>query len=157
MRSLDAGTRRELSKKVMAYKSSLQVLKKEYLKVKEKEDRKGLVGEKNYSSSEQLLEENQSRNDALTRAQRTVADTEEIAIGITEELGRNREKIENTKSKIHSVKGMTKNASKLISKMASRHKRQRILISVVFTFIAITFALIIYFGIFGNSSDNNKQ
>ena len=45
VRSLDGATRRELTKKVTQYKSSLKTLKKEYQKVKDKEERNGLFGE----------------------------------------------------------------------------------------------------------------
>jgi vesicle transport through interaction with t-SNAREs protein 1 len=44
VRSLDSGTRKELTKKVRQYKASLNSLDEDYQRVKEKEERDGLLG-----------------------------------------------------------------------------------------------------------------
>ena len=44
VRSLDSGTRKELTKKVRQYKASLKSLDDDYQRVKEKEERDGLLG-----------------------------------------------------------------------------------------------------------------
>lgn len=46
VRSLDAATRRELSKKVDQYKKSLASLKDDHSKIREKEERDGLFGDR---------------------------------------------------------------------------------------------------------------
>jgi hypothetical protein len=44
VRSLDSSTRKELTKKVRQYKASLNSLDEDYQRVKEKEERDGLLG-----------------------------------------------------------------------------------------------------------------
>lgn len=46
VRSLDAATRRELSKKVDQYKKSLASLKNDHSTIREKEEREGLFGDR---------------------------------------------------------------------------------------------------------------
>lgn len=46
VRSLDAATRRELSKKVDQYKKSLAALAEDHKKIREKEERDGLFGDR---------------------------------------------------------------------------------------------------------------
>jgi hypothetical protein len=46
VRSLDAATRRELSKKVDQYKKSLASLSEDHKKIREKEERDGLFGDR---------------------------------------------------------------------------------------------------------------
>lgn len=46
VRSLDAATRRELSKKVDQYKKSLAALADDHKKIREKEEREGLFGDR---------------------------------------------------------------------------------------------------------------
>jgi vesicle transport through interaction with t-SNAREs 1 len=46
VRSLDTATRRELSKKVDQYKKSLASLADDHKKIKEKEEREGLFGDR---------------------------------------------------------------------------------------------------------------
>lgn len=46
VRSLDTATRRELSKKVDQYKKSLASLSEDHKRIKEKEEREGLFGDR---------------------------------------------------------------------------------------------------------------
>lgn len=46
VRSLDAATRRELSKKVDQYKKSLATLAEDHKRIREKEEREGLFGDR---------------------------------------------------------------------------------------------------------------
>ncbi|RLN14880.1 hypothetical protein BBJ28_00011258 [Nothophytophthora sp. Chile5] len=152
VRSLDAATRRELSKKVDQYKKSLASLSADHKRIREKEEREGLFA-----------------------ARKEVADTEEVgtyccfeyverliltvtvfypcfsrslAIGIAEELGRNREKIEATHSKVKGVNEMARRGGNIVGRMSARDKRQRLALSIAAGFIIIAILLLIYFGIF---------
>lgn len=55
VRSLDAATRRELSKKVDQYKKSLASLSADHKKIREKEEREGLFGDRDGNAVRELL------------------------------------------------------------------------------------------------------
>jgi len=67
------------------------------------------------------------QNDTLTNARRVMAETEDVALEITEELGRNREKIQNARSKVQEVSGMTNTARRLVQSMSKRETQQKIM------------------------------
>ncbi|RLN90366.1 hypothetical protein BBJ28_00009948 [Nothophytophthora sp. Chile5] len=113
VRSLDAATRRELSKKVDQYKKSLASLSADHKRIREKEEREGLFGDRD---------------------------------GIA--LGRNREKIEATHSKVKGVNEMARRGGNIVGRMSARDKRQRLALSIAAGFIIIAILLLIYFGIF---------
>lgn len=87
VRSLDAPTKRELSKKVTQYKCSLQSLKGDYKKVKAQEERHGLLGDRDSVAMSSLdhqdrmadaTEKLSKTSDRIANARRTIADTEEV-------------------------------------------------------------------------------
>ncbi|DBA02418.1 TPA: hypothetical protein N0F65_007237, partial [Lagenidium giganteum] len=157
VRSLDAATRRELSKKVDQYKKSLASLGEDHKKIKEKEEREGLFGDRDamaMSSADQrnrmkaATEKMKGTTDKIEAARRTVAETEEVALAITDELGRNREKIAAAHSKVKSVNEMARRGDSIVGRMSARDKRQRTALMAAAGFIGIAILLVIYFGIF---------
>ncbi|RHY29643.1 hypothetical protein DYB32_004990 [Aphanomyces invadans] len=114
VRSLDAATKRELSKKVDQYKKSLKSLSDDLKNIKAKEEKEGLFGSaearsrmagatQKYDLSTYHNDNShrlQQTGDRIKAAHQTVLETEEVAIGIQEELGRNREKIQATHDKV---------------------------------------------------------
>ena len=70
------------------------------------------------------------------------------ALAISNELGRNREKIEATHAKVKGVNEMARRGGNIVSRMAARNKRQRMALSIAAGFIVIAIVLLIYFGIF---------
>ncbi|CAI5723920.1 unnamed protein product [Hyaloperonospora brassicae] len=156
VRSLDTATRQELSKKVGQYKKSLASLSADHKKIREKEEREGLFGD---CDREEASAEHRGRlaaatnkikgtTDKLTAAKKEIADTEEVALAISNELGRNREKIEATHAKVKGVNEMARRGGNIVSRMAARNKRQRMAVSVAAGFIVIAIVLLVYFGIF---------
>ncbi|KAF0758892.1 hypothetical protein AaE_003804 [Aphanomyces astaci] len=104
VRSLDAATKRELSKKVDQYKKSLKSLSDDLKNIKAKEDKEGLFGSAEARSRMAgATQKLQQTGDRIKAAHQTVLETEEVAIGIQEELGRNREKIQATHDKACSI------------------------------------------------------
>ncbi|KAK1939321.1 Vesicle transport v-SNARE 12 [Phytophthora citrophthora] len=156
VRSLDAATRRELSKKVDQYKKSLASLSADHKKIREKEEREGLFGDRdgNAASAEHRSRMAAATNkmkgttDKLAAARKEIADTEEVALAIGEELGRNREKIQATHSKVKGVNEMARRGGNIVGRMSARDKRQRMALSIAAGFIIIAILLLIYFGIF---------
>ncbi|KAF1783177.1 t-SNARE [Phytophthora cactorum] len=161
VRSLDAATRRELSKKVDQYKKSLASLSADHKKIREKEEREGLFGDRdgNAASAEHRVAWQQlptsmpvkmmkGTTDKLAAARKEIADTEEVALAIGEELGRNREKIEATHTKVKGVNEMARRGGNIVGRMSARDKRQRMALSIAAGFIIIAILLLIYFGIF---------
>lgn len=71
-----------------------------------------------------------------------------LALAITDELGRNRDKIKATHSKVKSVNDMARRGGNIVSRMSARDKRQRTALMAAAGFIAFAILLLIYFGIF---------
>lgn len=70
------------------------------------------------------------------------------ALAITDELGRNREKIQATHTKVKGVNDMARRGGNIVSRMTARDKRQRTALTIAAGFIIIAILLLIYFGIF---------
>ncbi|KAJ0402783.1 hypothetical protein P43SY_009727 [Pythium insidiosum] len=86
--------------------------------------------------------------DKLDAARRTVAETEEVALAITDELGRNREKIQAAHNKVKNVNDMARRGGNIVGRMSARDKRQQRALTFAACFIGLAIILVIYFGIF---------
>ncbi|TMW63419.1 hypothetical protein Poli38472_002360 [Pythium oligandrum] len=157
VRSLDAATRRELSKKVDQYKKSLASLANDHKTLKEKEERDGLFGDRDdiaMSSADHrnkmkaATEKSKGTTSKIESALRTADETEKVAIAITEELGRNREKIQAAHNKVKNVNDMARRGGNIVGRMSARDKRQQMALRVAAGFIIVAIILVIYFGIF---------
>lgn len=104
VRSHDAATRKVLTEKVNQYKRVLSSLRTDFGKAKEESERSNLFsGTKSGEDRQRLLNTNEKlsrQNETILNAQRTVAETEDVAMDITNELARNREKIESSRDKV---------------------------------------------------------
>jgi len=167
VRSLDTATKRELTKKVDQYKDSLQSLSDDFKTIVEKEERDGLFGDRSDSEGEEgttdrdrmaaATDKLRGTTSRIEAARRVIAETEDVAINITEELGKNREKIETTHAKVKNVNSMTRAGGKIIGRIRSRDKRQRMMIYGVLCFLCLAFVIILYYGIFGHRSANTPS
>lgn len=70
------------------------------------------------------------------------------ALAITDELGRNRDKIKATHDKVKGVNDLASRGGSIVSRMSARDKRQRTALLAAAGFIALAILLLIYFGIF---------
>lgn len=104
VRSHDSATRKVLTEKVKQYKRVLGSLQADFSKVKEESERNDLFsGTKSGADRQRLLNTNEKlnrQNETILSAQRSVAETEDVAMDITNELSRNREKIESSREKV---------------------------------------------------------
>lgn len=74
-----------------------------------------------------------------------MADTEDVALEITEELGRNREKIQSAREKVLDVSGMTNTARRLVSSMSKRETQQKMMMyGLAFVLVGAIIVVIYY-------------
>lgn len=101
---------------------------------------------RNSAAREHLLKTNntlQSQNSTLDNARRIMAETEDVALEITEELSRNREAIESANSRVRGVSSLTNRARRVLVSMQRREVQQKMVIyGLGFAmFIALLFML----------------
>ena len=101
---------------------------------------------KNSAVREHLLKTNdtlQSQNSTLENAKRIMAETEDVALEITEELSRNRETIESAHSRVKGVSSLTNRARRVLVSMQRREVQQKMIVYGigVAMFVAMLFLL----------------
>jgi hypothetical protein len=113
----DSSKKRELLQRVKEEKSRLQALEQEH------EKQSLMAGASSTASGgQQQLQQNEDtlarQNETLERARRTMQETEEIGMEVTEELGNNRAKIESTHGKVGELTSLTDRAGELLKSMS---------------------------------------
>jgi len=83
-----------------------------------------------------------SQNETLDRARRIMSETEEVAFEISEELGRNRERIDGVHNRVKDVGGLTNRARRLLQNMQRREIQQKIVVGSVILLLLIVVVLI---------------
>ncbi len=138
IRSLPAASRRQLQGKVKDFRDAVGTLKTDFNRAKSSSERSDLVaggGKRDnlaQSSTDQrarmaaTTDKMSKQNSTLENSLRVVAETTEVAIGITEELGRNREKIQSSHNKVREVSGMNLEARKILRGMAQRDVQHKV-------------------------------
>lgn len=86
----------------------------------------------------------QSQSDTLANARSIMAETESVALEITEELGRHRETISSTHGRVRQVTGMTNRARRIVQSMSRREVQQKLILYGVGGTIMIVFLMLIY-------------
>lgn len=74
-----------------------------------------------------------------------MAETEDVALEITEELGRNREKITSARSKVLEVSSMTNQARRLVHSMSKRETQQKIMMYGLAFILIGAIVVVIYY------------
>jgi hypothetical protein len=143
----DAAAKRELLQLVRTYKS-------EWQQAREQSDKQGLLqgaagnGLNDTSNSRNYLQKNEdslhSQNDTLERARRTMQETEQVALEITEELGNNREKLMSAHGRVKEVGGMTGRAKRILASMSQRQVQQKMIMYSVSAALVLVFAIIMW-------------
>lgn len=85
-----------------------------------------------------------SQSDTLANARSVMAETESVALEITEELGRHRETISSAHGRVRQVTGMTNRARRIVQSMSRREVQQKLILYGVAGTIAIVFLMLIY-------------
>jgi hypothetical protein len=143
----DAAVKRTLLQKVRTYKSEWQT-------VSEQSEKQGLLegangaGGGDTSNSRNYLQKNEdtlhSQNDTLERARRTMQETEQVALEITEELGNNREKLMSAHGRVKEVGGMTGRARRILYAMSQRQVQQKMIMYGVAVALVLVFTILLY-------------
>jgi Vesicle transport v-SNARE protein N-terminus/Snare region anchored in the vesicle membrane C-terminus len=112
----------------------VQDCKSQWRTLKDQANQKGLFenSHNNYAGSyRDRMQQNEdmlnTQNDRLEAAMRVMADTEIVAMEITDELGHNREKLMSAHGRIHEVTGMTGRARRLLVSMNQRQVQQKMM------------------------------
>jgi len=85
-----------------------------------------------------------SQSDTLANARSIMAETESVALEITEELGRHRETISSAHGRVRQVTGMTNRARRIVQSMSRREVQQKLILYGVAGTIMIVFLVFIY-------------
>jgi len=135
--SNDKELKKEYLQKVRVCKARYANLKDDVASAQNELDRSSLlsssskrnVGDGNENGAKaRLLSTNEqlaAQNDTLDRARRVMAETEGVALEITDELGRNREKIASAHSRVRDVSGLTNRARRILRNMQRREVQQK--------------------------------
>ena len=86
----------------------------------------------------------QSQSDTLANARSVMAETESVALEITEELGRHRETIASAHGRVRQVTGMTNRARRIVQSMGRREVQQKLILYAVVGAVLIVFLILIY-------------
>jgi len=152
----NADDKKNFLQKVRACKAKLANLRDDYNSAKTSVERQALLGGdlesggQSRSGSKQkdrLLQANEQisrQNDTLDRARRVMAETEETAMEITSELGRNREKIQSSHQRVRDVSGLTNQARRIVQSMSRREVQQKLMIYAVGALLVLAIIVIIY-------------
>lgn len=105
---------------------------------------------KSAEQRQRLLDTNdklERQNEAILNAQRTVAETEEVGVEITEQLARNREQIQSSRDRLGEFSGITDSARRMISSMQRRNMQSKFFIGLVMVVVLIGIILAIYYAV----------
>lgn len=98
-------------------------------------------------SKERLLSNTdalQSQSETLANARSIMAETEGVAMEITEELGRHRETITSAHGRVRQVTGMTNRARRIVQSMGRREVQQKLILYGVGGAVAVVFLFLVY-------------
>mmetsp|Transcript_5878 Transcript_5878/g.10280 ORF Transcript_5878/g.10280 Transcript_5878/m.10280 type:complete len:209 (+) Transcript_5878:164-790(+) len=150
----DASMKRELLAKVRSCKSDLQTLREQHKQAQQTQQRNELMigtvggGKGDRSEAKERLLSAQSQleqqNDTLDKARRVMADTEEVALEITTELGRNRETLETAHGRVREMSGLTNRARRLLQNMNRRAVQQKLAMYGMAGVIVIVVVIILW-------------
>ena len=99
------------------------------------------------ASKERLLSNTDAlhaQSETLANARSVMAETESVAMEITEELGRHRETISSAHGRVRQVTGMTNRARRIVQNMSRREVQQKLILYGVGGMIALVFLFLIY-------------
>jgi len=139
----DASLKRDLLAKVRQLKGKLANLLSQ-------SEKSGLfrTSSNNNRESRMLLQQTEdtlvNQNETLERARRTMMETEQVALEITEELGNNRQKLVSAHGRVREVGGMTGRAKRLLQGMNQRAVQQKMIMYGVAAALVLGFLLLLY-------------
>ena len=137
-RSLEPSLRNQVRPKLAQYKKTLAGLESDLART----DRDTLFGSDNMGSTSMdhrgrmmgTTDKLRRQGDTLKKAQNTLAETEEVALGVMDELDRNRRTINSARQKAKRTAGMTDRARWLVRDMSRRNTKHKIFCVLSFYF-----------------------
>lgn len=93
---------------------------------------------------EQVTARMESSNDALMETRRALADTEDVAMDITQELGRNRETLLSAHGKLKTTGGVIVQAGRILRNLQKREARRKVIMGGLIVLMIFVIGLIIY-------------
>ena len=131
--------------------AQVRTCKSEYQALKQRADKQSLMSTGSTSQSERLLLQKTEdtlaqQNDTLERARRTMAETESVALEITEELGNNRATLLSAHGRVREVSGLTGRARRILAAMNQRAVQQKMItygvaVGLIFSFFFLLWAM----------------
>jgi vesicle transport through interaction with t-SNAREs 1 len=95
-----------------------------------------------------LLQQNEdllaNQNETLERARRTMEETEQVALEITEELGNNRETLMSARGRVQQVSGLTGRARRILVGMNQRAMQQKLIMYGVAVGLVLGVFILLY-------------
>mmetsp|Transcript_16734 Transcript_16734/g.25130 ORF Transcript_16734/g.25130 Transcript_16734/m.25130 type:complete len:186 (-) Transcript_16734:79-636(-) len=125
IRSMDAATRKTASDAIGKHKSDMLALRSEFESARTSKQRSNLIGTKSSAEQNRYLSTNERLNkqsQAIANITQTVAETEEVGLNITQQLGSNREKIGMVHGKVNELDGDLDRADTIANGMLKREK-----------------------------------
>mmetsp|Transcript_13983 Transcript_13983/g.18230 ORF Transcript_13983/g.18230 Transcript_13983/m.18230 type:complete len:199 (+) Transcript_13983:299-895(+) len=130
----------KLLQRVKEYKSQHAQLVSQY-------ERQGLLSghggdeEDSRRRTEDMLS---NQNDSLERARRTMQETEQVALEITEELGQNRETLMSAHGRVKEVSSLTGRARRILNTMTQRALQQKMVVYAVGGGLVLAFMIMLW-------------
>lgn len=153
----DSMIKRQLLDKVRNCKALLSSLKDRFQQVRNDQERQGLLGSasggggaggKALNAHRERLLQNEAaidkQNETLEHARRVMAETEDVALEITGELGRNRETLESASGRVRQVHGLTGRARRLLQNMNRRAIQQKMALYAVGVAVCLVFLIFLW-------------
>ena len=100
-------------------------------------------GAEQHGRMRDVTEKLERGTERLEQAQRSIAETEDIAVGILDDLGRNRMTIESSRNKAREAMGMTSVARRITSSMSRRNILQKYAVYGLIGCVALVVIIII--------------
>lgn len=147
---------KEKKQKVAQFGQQVQQLRAQLQQLRQTKERSELFqggGDSGVPSQEakrfgHVTDRMERQTETLLESRRTLAETEEVAMGITENLDSNRQSILSAHEKVHVTGGFIGQSQSILRRMQLRESRRKIMVYAVFVLLAITFIIIIYLAFF---------
>lgn len=157
VRSQEGADRKRLQARVGDYRNALKAMQGEFSVQKARLSKNSLMSgatgdNYDYSKSreqrQRLLDTNEKlmqQNETILNAQRVVVEAEEVGIEITDELARNREKIQASRDRVGEFLGVADGARGMISSMQRRQTQSKLVMTFVFFVLLVAIIIAIYY------------
>ena len=98
----------------------------------------------------------QKQRQTLENSNNTLHETNEVALGVMDELARNRQTIQSARGKAKRMMGGTDRARWLVSDMAKRNAKTKVLACLVFTFVCGMIGYLVYLALGGGGQGGGQ-